>query len=323
MRAHASSLLVLAAFTSACGPIAPGTSDAGGPEPVRRPAPNHNRVVGYYSGDTTMPDGRALRVELSLDPDAYVRGRVTLDGTPSDFGPIPFDLRNGLQKLGTDTAVSVMPEGTTVNFRGFPTTSGWTRVYVRRDGSEVPVEIRLTREHEPLGGENVLSIVSPSADANVDRSDATMGALVTEYAVPGPKSGAFSAFASIGPTTSTRAFSILVEDVTHFGANEPTLVKPLVFPDPTMQLNYNEEQEDGTIRQWTATSGRVVFDAIDGELVSQAGTPSEYGLFTFHFEDLRMEPSNSVSDPRFTGAAGTFTLAFSGTSTAGTKFLSR
>lgn len=319
-REFARPLLLAALCVAACTPVAdpPDT-----PDPLSRPAANHNRVVGTYTGTTTLPDGRALALELVLDRDGFATGRYTLDATAFDFVRVGYDLRDATLKLGDSISVNVTPEGTALVLHGLPSAAGWTRVFVRAAGVETPVDIRLAREFEPLGGDNRLSIVDASEDANVTRDAATLSALVTEYAVPGPKLGHFSAHASLGPTDSRRRFSILVDAIATTGPRLPIVVTPITLPDPDVQLNYDEEQTDGTIHQWTAASGRIVIDAADAELVSDAGTESEYGLFTFHLEDVEMVPSNSTTDPRFQGATGTFELRFSGTTTTGLKYLSR
>lgn len=306
----------------ACGP-APVSPEP--PTPLSRPAPNHNRIVGTYTGTTSLPDGRSLAVEIVLDRTAYAAGRYTFGGTSSDFRDIPFDLRNGTLKMGSRVAVPITPDGTTtLSLMGFPARAGTTRLFHRvGQGAETAIEVNLVREHEPLGGDNRATILNPSTDANVDRTPVTFAALVTEFAVPGPREGTFTAFGSIGPMSDQRRFSLLVHAIEKFSEHYPTVVRPITIPQRYVQLNYNEQQPDGTIRQWAAKSGRIVFDAADGDSVSESGQPSDFGLYTFHFEDVRMEPSNSVSDPRFVGAVGTFTFAFSGTSSQGKKYLSR
>lgn len=305
-------------LTGACDPT---VDSAPMPEPVVGPAANHNRIVGLYVGDGELPDGRAIRVELAADPNAYAHGQLTVDGTAHPFDNIPYDLRNGSLKLGTNVAVPV--GGGTVMLHGVPAASGWTRLdFVGSAGTQASFEVNLARAAAPLGGDNRLSIVAASADANVTREPVVLGYLETRYAVPGPKMGDFSAHASPDHETSTRRFSLLMDEL-EFARDEIMVGTRVTFPNEDAQLNYNEEQPDGTIRQWTAVSGAVVFDAVDGEMVSQSGAESDFGLYTFHFDGLTLAPSNSTSDPRFVGALGTFGLAFSGTSSAGTKYLSR
>jgi hypothetical protein len=100
------------------------------------------------------------------------------------------------------------------------------------------------------------------------------------------------------------------------------------FPNEKAQFNYFEYPGDGTVRQWSAISGALVFDAIDpsGANYSIGGIDfeSDAGV-TFHLENVRMEArdySASGNTP-IRGAKGSFTAKFSGTTTVGYKKASR
>ena len=99
---------------------------------------------------------------------------------------------------------------------------------------------------------------------------------------------------------------------------------PAVVGSNPVQFSYYEDGPGGTVRQWNAVSGSVIFDAID--FSGSNPNKSEYdtnGKVSFHTENLRLEASNSTSDPRFVGAQGSFTLNYAGTATVGYKRLSR
>ena len=102
---------------------------------------------------------------------------------------------------------------------------------------------------------------------------------------------------------------------------------PAVVGSNPVQFSYYEDAPDGTIRQWDAVSGTVIFDAIDTTLLVNnplvGETYQTTGKVSFHTENVRMEPSNSTSDPRFVGAKGSFILNYAGTATVGYKRYSR
>jgi hypothetical protein len=205
----------------------------GGPEPepltpLERPAPNHNRFVGYFSGSGTLPDGREVQVELVAEPNAYASGRVVVSSVAFTY-------------------------------------------------------------------------------------------LETRYNVAEAYAGSFAAEGALSLTSDPRRFYFGMRDIQRHAVDHRVFIgEGISFPNEDAQLSYYEDGPDGTFRQWAAVSGRLVFDAVNGTLASREGYKTN-GKVTFHFENVRMAPSNSSSDPRFTGAQGSFTLDFSGTSTMGLK----
>lgn len=293
------------------------------PAPLSRPAPNHNRFVGYFSGDGTLPDGRALHFELVAGPDAFASGRVTVGKTASDFNFIPYDLRFGTLQLGNQVAIG-LPDGSTVEWYGVPMRSGTTQLGHRATGGATTrFDVNLQRSSAPLGDTGQVSLRDPSADCNATLSPAAFEYVETRYDVAEAYVGSFSAQAQLTATTHARRFSFTMRDIERHATQHHVFIGAGVpFPNEDAQLSYYEDAPDGTIRQWSAVSGRLVFDAVDGTGASRTDYATN-GKVTFHLEDVRMEPSNSSSDPRFVGAQGSFTLDFSGTSLKGLKRYSR
>ncbi|AKJ00449.1 hypothetical protein ATI61_104143 [Archangium gephyra] len=315
-----SALVALSTLLTACVGAMGGESPEPEPlVPLERPAPNHNRFVGYFSGSGTLPDGREVQVELVAEPNAYASGRVVVGGVPSVFGNIPYDLGQGTLQLGNAVAIP-LADGSTVELYGVPSRSGFTQLGHRKNGGTTQrFDVNLQRGAAPLGDTSVLSLRDVEADCTATPSSAAFTYLETRYNVAEAYVGSFAAEGALSPTSDPRRFSFVMRDIERHAVDHQVFIGGgISFPNEDAQLSYYEDGPDGTIRQWSAVSGRLVFDAVDGTLASHEGYKTN-GKVTFHFENVRMAPSNSSSDPRFTGAQGSFTLDFSGTSTMGLK----
>lgn len=317
------SVLLLGACTGLTG--ADGTDDfqPEPPRPLERPAPNHNRFVGYFSGGGTLPDGRALQFELVADPAAFASGRVTVGGATSDFTFIPYDLKFGTLQLGNQVAID-LPDGSTVEWYGVPTRSGTVQLGHRTAGGATKrFDVNLQRGTAPLGDSSQVSLREPSADCNATLTPATFEYVESRYDVAEAYVGSFSAHGQLTATLFSRRFSFVMRDIERHATQHHVFIgEGVSFPNEDAQLSYYEDAPDGTIRQWSAVSGRLVFDAVDGTGASRADYETN-GKVTFHLEGVRMEADNSTSDPRFVGAQGSFTLEYSGTSLKGLKRYSR
>ena len=91
------SLIALAFVTVGCG-------DGGGTKvapPVSVPLPetiaaNHNRFVGTYTATGTLPDGRAVRLDLYTRPDSKFTFFALVDGVRLVSNVGNYDIRNGI-----------------------------------------------------------------------------------------------------------------------------------------------------------------------------------------------------------------------------------
>ena len=146
--------------------------------------------------------------------------------------------------------------------------------------------------------------------------------MFTDYTVPSGPDGSLSAQMSPTMSDSSRQLYFRLDEIAEYDPDFPSVGNRVTFPSEVAQLSYSEPQTDGTVRQWSANAGSVVFDAVDGSLVPVSGEDDDRGLMTFHFEGITMAPSNSAVDPQFVGAEGTFALDFSGTSSDSARRIS-
>ena len=187
----------------------------------------------------------------------------------------------------------------------------------------------MTRKSRVRGGEDRLTLTDRSADCNASTLTADFAFLETRYDVPDTKLGDFSAHGQLSQTNVSRRFFLRMDDLPKNRADRNVFVGngarfPAVVGSNPVQFSYYEDGPDGTVREWNAVSGSVIFDAID--FSGSNPNESKYdtnGKVSFHTENLRLEASNSTSDPRFVGAQGSFTLNYAGTATVGYKRLSR
>jgi hypothetical protein len=308
------------------------------------PAPitdSYNPRVGQYEGVGTLTDGRAVRWTLRAGSDARLESAGSV-GSGSGTTTITYNLKDGTQVTGIAYLVE-LSDGASLRFtHGVPVSNKdgsrpfqagtMTAFYKRTPSSaEERVELQVTRKNRVLGVEDVLTLLDRSADCNALLEPARFEYLQTWHDVAEAKNGFFSAYAQPGPTDTKRRFSFLIREITRGQISGTVRVgdrvsSPASVTNP-VQVNYNEEQSDGTVRQWTAVSGSVVFDAVDSTLPINnpllGETYQTTGKVSFHFENLRFEASNSTSDPTFIGARGSFILGYAGTSTVGYKRYSR
>ncbi len=305
-----------AMLIAACGETKPAPVE-NFPE-VTDPGPSHNRIVGYFTGGGTLPDGRELDVVWAAGKGGSYKAIVHLDGVGNYIADVPYDIGSGVLMMGTGVTVPIGDD--TVIMGSVPKTSGWTQFDFRANGgSSMRVDVNLTKSHLPLGGDNVATVITPSTDCNAMTGPHTLASMVTHHDVHGAVPGRFTAQIATGMADSTQQIYFAVEDLTFADPEAPSEFGRVQFPNAHAQLSYSEPQRDGTVRQWSAVSGTVVYDALDASTVSKDGIEHDNGKVTFHLENVVMQPSNSTSDPRFVGAVGNFTLTFSGTSSVGYK----
>jgi hypothetical protein len=212
-----------------------------------------------------------------------------------------------------------------------PFTAGDVTVIYRRTASspEERVALRMTRKNKVLGTEDRLTLTERSADCNASTLATDFAFLETRYEVPDTRLGNFSAHGQLTQGNVSQRFFLRMDDLRKNQIEGNVFIGhgarfPAVVGSNPVQFSYYEDAPDGTIRQWSAVSGSVIFDAVD--FGGSNPNKSEYGdngKVSFHTENLRLEASNSTSDPRFVGAKGGFILNYAGTSTVGYKRASR
>ena len=333
------------ALLAGCGGGGANPAATPTPLPLEAVADNYNPRVGLYEGVGSLADGTSVLWELSGGADALLSGRVQVGG---EWGFQPrdrlfYDLKNGTLALG-DSYTVAFSSGASVRFVGGvpvqnndgskPFAAGNVTAFYKRtaSGPEERVDLRVTRKNRVLGAEDRLTLTDRTADCNASTAVSKFNFLETTHDVPDTKLGFFSAHGQLAQTDVSRRFFLRMDDLQRNQVEGNVFIGkgprfPAVVGTNPVQFSYYEDAPDGTIRQWDAVSGSVIFDAVD---ISPAtanplvgATYQTTGKVSFHTENLRMEPSNSTSDPRFVGAKGNFTLNYAGTSTVGFKRFSR
>ncbi|WP_395088249.1 hypothetical protein [Armatimonas sp.] len=327
-----------------------GCSGGGGKPSVTPPTPSppepvgdsYNHRVGSYEATGALADGRSVRWELSAGDDALLSARLQV-GTAwgsQARDQLFYNLKNGTLALGNSYNILLdsgeildFPFGVPVqnNNGSKPFTAGDVTVTYRRTASsaEERVGLRMTKKNKALGTEDRLTLTDRSADCNASTLATDFAFLETRYDVPVTKLGYFSAHGQITQANVSRRFYLRMDDLRKNQIEGTVFIGhgarfPVVVGSNPVQFSYYEDAPDGTIRQWDAVSGSVIFDAIDfGTSNPNKKEYGDNGKVSFHTENLRLEASNSSSDPRFVGAQGSFTLNYSGTSTVGYKRESR
>ncbi len=335
------SIFVFGALVGCSGGGRPSVT-APTPAPPEAVSDSYNPRVGSFEATGTLADGRSVRWELSAGPDALLSARVQV-GTAwgsQARDRLYYDLKNGTLQLGNVWNILLdsgeildFPFGVPVqnNNGSKPFTAGDVTVTYRRTAAspEERVSLRMTRKNRVLGVEDRLTLTDRSADCNASTATADFAFLETTYEVPDTKLGFFSAHGQLTQANVSRRFFLRMDDLHKHQIDGNVFIGhgarfPAVVGSNPVQFSYYEDAPDGTIRQWNAVSGTVIFDAVD--IGGSNPNKSEYGdngKVSFHTENLRLEASNSSSDPRFVGAKGSFILNYAGTSTVGYKRASR
>ena len=312
------------------------------PAPPEIVADSYNPRVGSYEATGALADGRSMRWELSGGPDALLSARVQV-GTAwgsQARDQLFYNLKNGTLSLGSSYSILLdsgeildFPFGVPVqnNNGSKPFTAGDVTIFYKKTQASPTerVELRMTRKNKVLGVEDRLTLTGRSADCNASTETADFAFLETRYEVPDTKLGNFSAHGQLTQANVSRRFFLRMDNLGKQQIEGNVFIGhgarfPAVVGSNPVQFSYYEDGSDGTVRQWNAVSGAVIFDAVD--FGGTNPNKSEYdtnGKVSFHTENLRLEASNSSSDPRFVGAKGSFTLNYAGTSTVGYKRASR
>ncbi len=312
------------------------------PAPLEPVADSYNPRVGSFEATGALADGRSVRWELAANAGAQLMGNVFLGTTGKEYRDTTtfFNLKDGTLVLGSSYNVLFdsgeifdFPFGVPVqnNNGSKPFTAGDVTVIYRRtaSSSEERVALRMTRKNRVLGTEDRLTLTERSADCNASTENTDFAFLETRYDVPATKLGFFSAHGQLTQANVSRRFYLSMDNLGKQQIEGNVLIGhgarfPAVVGSNPVQFSYYEDAPDGTVRQWNAVSGSVIFDAVD--VGGTNPNKSEYdtnGKVSFHTVNLRLEASNSSSDPRFVGAKGSFTLNYAGTSTVGYKRASR
>jgi hypothetical protein len=345
MRRFALGLASLALLSGCGGGGGANPSAMPTPPPLEMVSDSYNPRVGLYEGVGSLADGTSVRWEMVGGADALLSGRVQV-GAAWGFQPrdrLFYDLKNGTLALGGSYVVA-LANGASMRFPGGvpvqsndgskPFAFGNVTAFYRRmaSGPEERVDLRVTRKNQVLGSEDRLTLTDRSADCNASTATASFSYLETTHEVPDAKLGFFSAHGQLTQSDVSRRFFLRMDDLKTQQLSGNVVIGngphfPAVVGSNPVQFSYYEDTPDGAIRQWDAVSGSVIFDAIDA--TSPVNNPllgetyQTTGKVSFHTANLRMEPSNSTTDPRFAGAKGSFTLNYAGTSTVGYKRYSR
>jgi hypothetical protein len=331
------SLTALAFMTVGCGDLGAGGAKVTPPASVPLPeiiGASHNRFVGTFTGNGTLPDGRAVRLDLYTYPDSKFSLYALVDGTRVT-GNGKYDIRSGIL---TAIAGMQLADGKTnlATTSGLPhDASGAVGIGVSRydDPTKPPTSstsyVTFKRTSPaPLGDDRIVRVTEPTADCNADPKAERFEFLQSKYNVPYTKQGDFYAEGSLVQAPSSRkGFNFFLNGLNRTDADSLVRVGGRVdFPNQKAQFNYFEYPGDGTVHRWSAVSGALVFDAIDptGANYSIGGIDyeSDAGV-TFHLENVRMVAFNETGNTPFKGAVGSFTAQFSGTTTVGYKKASR
>jgi hypothetical protein len=337
------SLIALAFVTVGCGVSGGGGAPVTPSASVELPemiGASHNRFVGTYTATSTLPDGRTVRYDLYTRPDSKFSFYALVDGIRLASNLGMYDIRNGILTGGAGIALAdgKTTVSTTSNITSLPFgASGALGIGVSRHDSLAKPPTSSTSyvtfkrvSPAPLGDDRIVRVTDPSADCNADPKAERFEFLQSKYNVPYTKQGDFYAEGSlIQAPTSRKGFNFVLNGLNRTDADSLVRVGGRVdFPNEKAQFNYFEYPGDGTVHQWSAISGALVFDAIDptGANYSIGGIDyeSDAGV-TFHLENVRMEArDNSASgNTPIRGAKGSFTAKFSGTTTVGYKKASR
>jgi hypothetical protein len=333
-------LIALALVAAGCDGAGGGGAKIAQPESVSLPemiGASHNRFVGTYTASSTLPDGRAVRYDLYTYPDSKFSFFALVDGVRLTSNVGKYDIRNGI--LTGIAGIALADGKTAVSVTsGLPhDATGVIDIGVSRydDLTKPPTSSRgyvtfKRSSSAPLGDDRIVRVTEPTSDCNADPKAERFEFLQTKYNVPYTKQGDFSAEGSLIQAPSSRkGFNFVLNGLNRTDADSLVRVGGRVdFPNEKAQFNYFEYPGDGTVHQWSAISGALVFDAIDpsGANYSIGGIDfeSDAGV-TFHLENVRMEArDNSASgNTSIKGAKGSFTAKFSGTTTVGYKKASR
>lgn len=293
-------------------------------------AASFNPFVGSYAATGRLPDGRAVRYELSVAGFGSFALRYATDaGTGGYTGR--FGVATG-QIISQDGVVP-LPDGTFIIMNTFlpKNNAGSVGVSIAKlSGAATNDYVNFTRTSEAVQGTFAFArVVNPSTDCNAANAPAAFQRLLTKYLIPGAKAGSFYAEGELTEgASSTHGFNFFLNDLYRTDPIEQVSVgQRVTFPNAKAQVNYFERTSDGKIRQWSAVSGALVFDAVEkfGVDMSIGGDVYKSGsAVTFHMDNVRMQAqADNPSDPRFTGARGSFTLSYSGTSTWALQMISR
>jgi len=287
------------------------------------PKPNENRFVGIYTGVVLLEDGQPVPFDLvahgeSRRPDirfriAPVRGDAHLGRgaytTDAGDGEGAFEPRYG--SFGASLAGPAEP-GVAVSVDGFLPASGRgnrARLIVYR-GAEVlrTLEGGYIARTSPVSttDDRFLRALDRSPDCNAFAGPAEMTLVKT---ITKGKLGS-------RPTTITGYFEptdrsqpnllLFVEELSDTDPSFVQLGQVRVSRFDSYLYYYLPHPSGGLARGWVSERGILRLDLVD---------PATY-RYTMHFENTRMRPFDG-------GAAGTFTLAFSGTCNAGEFTLNR
>lgn len=334
------SLIALTLMAVGCDGIGGGGAQVT-PTPKSVPLPetigaSHNRFVGIYAANSTLPDGRAVRFDLYTYPDSKFNLYALVDGIRA-YDDGRYNIRNGIL---TEIAGIPLADGKTllITTSGLPhDASGAVEITVSRsdDPTKPPTSSKSYVTFKrvspvPLGDDRIVRVTEPTVDCNADPNAERFEYLESRYNVPYTKQGDFSMNGTlIQAPSAKKGFNFFLSSLVRSDPDPLVRVGGRVdFPNEKAQLSYYEYQSDGTIHKWSAISGTLVFDAIDPTApnysIGGIDFESDAGV-TFHLENVRMEArdESASGNTPFKGAKGSFTAKFSGTTTVGYKKASR